>query len=86
MSMPFGMPGPGGSLGTCAICGQNFLLEILMGRTVKTLHLDGVDSELFMHADCAKNIKDGMDWHDLPDGPLKSAYEKANKEPEKEPK
>lgn len=27
----FSMPGPGGSLGKCALCGECFLKEILLG-------------------------------------------------------
>jgi len=74
----FGMPGPGGSLGQCAVCGQNFLLEIITGQTVKTLHIEGVTEELFIHAACAPLIKNGMDWKDLPAAsPLRAAWEKA---------
>lgn len=75
MKESFGMPGPGGSLGECAICGESFLLEIITGGKVKTIQIDGVDQILHLHEKCVPLIKDGMDWHDLPDAsPLKQAF------------
>ncbi len=77
MKKPFGMPGIGGSLGMCALCGKDFLLEILMNTTVKTLDIEGCENQLFAHAKCAKEFE-GKTLQDLPDAsPLKQATLKA---------
>lgn len=79
MKSPAGMPGPGGSLGWCAICGKPFLLEILMNKTVKSFEVDGCDNTLFAHAACLKSLpKDGnFDVLTLPpESPLRQAYER----------
>lgn len=75
-----GMPGINGSLGCCAICGKDFLSEILTNRKVKTFAMDGFDMNLCAHAGCFKLLKDGMDWRTLPDGPLRKAYAEANQQ------
>ncbi len=76
---PFGMPGPGGSLGKCAVCGGNFLAEILLGQSVNSIELHGVDQTLYLHYKCAPLLKNGMDWKDLPPAsPLRAAFEKAD--------
>lgn len=75
-------PGIGGSLGQCAICGKDFMLEILIGATVRTFQMDGVEGVLCAHRDCLQTLEEipqGVDnWKALPDGPLRQAYEKAN--------
>lgn len=79
----FGMPGPGGSLGQCALCGKPFLAEVLLGKRVKSFRIQ--NNELFGHDDCLKRIQsiqrarggriDAL--HDLPaESPLRLAFEK----------
>ena len=72
------MPGPGGSLGMCALCGDTFMLEILMGKMVHTVSVDGFDKDVCLHDKCIKVLEsNGPDWQTLPEGPLRRAYEKA---------
>ena len=72
------MPGPGGSLGMCALCGGMFLKEIICGEMVPTVSIEGMDKDICLHQKCLKVLKDnGKDWHTLPDGPLRKAYQKA---------
>lgn len=72
------MPGIGGSLGMCALCGDGFLTEIIFGRLVKTVSIVGMDKDVCLHDKCAVVLEaNGPDWHLLPDGPLRKAYEKA---------
>lgn len=74
MSKTFGMPGPGGSLGQCAICGKPFLAEVLLGETVKEFNVNGTDQGLFGHKKCLKEIANIKTFDELPDGPLRDAY------------
>ena len=77
------MPGIGGSLGMCALCGEGFILEILTGRTVPTVEIVGMDKDVCLHQKCLEILNNnGPDWHRLPDGPLRRAYEKAATEKE----
>jgi len=72
------MPGPGGSLGLCALCGDTFMAEILLGKKVQTVEIEGMDKDVCLHAKCLTVLrKNGTDWHTLPDGPLRRAYAKA---------
>lgn len=78
MSDHFGIPGIGGSLGQCALCGQNFLLEILLNKPVKSFAVDGVKQTLYGHDDCLKKYTGTLDAADLPESsPLRQAWEKA---------
>lgn len=78
------MPGPGGSLGLCALCGDTFLAEILMGKRVQTVEIAGMDKDVCLHQKCLTALKkNGPDWHTLPEGPLRRAYEKAATEQER---
>ena len=75
------MPGPGGSLGMCALCGDTFMAEILLGRRVQTVEIEGFDKDVCLHLKCLKVLEqNGPDWRTLPDGPLRRAYEKAASE------
>jgi hypothetical protein len=75
--MPFGMPGPGGSLGECALCGKPFLTEILLGKRVKSFTVAGSSNSLFGHNDCLKTFQ-GKEFSDLPpESALRQAYERA---------
>lgn len=78
MKKPSGMPGIGGSLGQCALCGENFLLEIILGKSVPSFEVGGCSNTLFGHDKCLKKLRDGMDWEDLPaKSPLREAYQKS---------
>ena len=72
------MPGPGGSLGMCALCGDSFMAEILLGTMVQTVEIVGMDKDVCLHEKCLKVLSEnGPDWHTLPEGPLRRAYETA---------
>ena len=62
----------------CALCGDTFIAEILMGKHVQTVEIVGMDKDVCLHGKCLKVLqKNGPDWHNLPDGPLRRAYQKA---------
>lgn len=66
-SIHFGAPGIGGSLGQCAICGENY----------DTLELKGVPQTLYVHPACGDNISEylGDKWITLPDkSPIRIAF------------
>lgn len=78
----WGMPGPGGSLGRCAVCGDAFMKEILFGDSVVTFRVGFVEDELCAHGECIDVLKgcveDGkLVPERLPDGPLLKAYQDA---------
>ena len=79
MSGLYGMPGIGGGLGQCAVCGKSFVKEVLLGRLVRTIEIDGIDGELCIHDACLNRLAliRGKDWELLPDGPLREIYERA---------
>ncbi len=61
------------------MCGDTFLKEILMGETVQTIGVEGFDKDMCVHIKCLDVLKqNGPDWHTLPIGPLRRAYEKAS--------
>ncbi len=74
----FGVPGIGGSLGKCAICGDNFITEILLGKSVQKFQVSGIEQMLYAHDKCEKIAKKliepngKLDLRKLPNGPLKS--------------
>jgi hypothetical protein len=62
----------------CALCGDTFLAEILMGKRVQTVEIEGMDKDVCLHDKCLTVLKkNGSDWRTLPEGPLRRAYEKA---------
>ena len=72
----YGMPGPGGSLGECALCGECFIKEILFGENVSSFRMGGVTQELFGHKKCLKEFE-GKTCLDLPaKSAIRKAYEK----------
>lgn len=76
----YGMPGPGGSLGECALCGEPFLKEILFGETVKSFKMGGVKQELFGHEKCLKAFE-GKTCLDLPEKSIiRKTYESQQRE------
>jgi hypothetical protein len=67
----YGFPGPGGSLGMCPICGQNFLGEIILGKTVKSFQINLSEQTFFGHDKCLTFLKtldkDDRWWEKLPE-------------------
>jgi len=78
----WGMPGPGGSLGECAVCGEGFIVECLMGTLVRAFTVDGIDWQLWGHSKCIEAVKEITDgnWSKLPDGPLRQAFARHHKQ------
>jgi hypothetical protein len=61
----------------CALCGKNFLVEIITSVTVKVLEVDGCDQTLVAHDKCIEEYQ-GKKYLELPVGsPLRDAFEKA---------
>jgi hypothetical protein len=87
MNDPVGAPGIGGSLGQCALCGGNFLYEILMGKSVKSITASGCNQTLFAHDACITKYADRkLDCENLPaSSPLRQAYERAQRERSPQP-
>jgi hypothetical protein len=76
----YGIPGPGGSMGTCALCGENFLAQIITGARVKSFTVDQAPGTTFYgHDKCLEQFaKPGLQYTDLPEGsPLRQAFERA---------
>lgn len=68
-----GIPGIGGSLGQCQVCGQNFMMEIIMSQKVASFMMDNFpDQMLYANHKCVGLVKAGMDYESLPDGPIKT--------------
>ena len=75
------LPGIGGSIGMCPVCGKGFLAEILLGKSVPQIEIVGLEpSTHCVHDKCNKLLKkvQGKSYELLPDGPLKAAYAKAH--------
>lgn len=63
----------------CALYGDTFLKEILMGQSVQTVEIVGMDKDVCLHEKCFAVLQqNGPDWRTLPDGPLRRAYEEAD--------
>lgn len=74
----YGKPGPGGNIGKCAVCGNTFLLEVLLGTKVYPFGVDGIERTLWAHEKCRDLIlKLEGKWQSLPTGPLREAFAKA---------
>ncbi len=75
----WGMPGPGGSLGECAVCGETFMTEILLGKGVQSFSVKGIPQRLYAHDACIDKLKKitstDNNWEKLPHGPLRKAFE-----------
>ena len=53
-----GIPGPGGSLGECAVCGESFIKEILLDESIAPFNLSYVNDTLYAHnPDCVAILK-----------------------------
>lgn len=77
MTGTVGMPGIGGSLGQCQVCGETFIGEIVLGKTVMVGRVSGMNCDVAVHSACAKLLQN-RPWRDLPDGPIRQAFEEAN--------
>jgi hypothetical protein len=83
-----GMPGPGGSLGQCGVCGKNFMLEIIMGKNVHVCGLEGLKEDFCVHDSCAdllQKVQSAQNWELLPEGPLRKCFENAEHAKEVQP-
>lgn len=75
-------PGIGGSLGECVLCGKSFALEVITGKSIATVHMDGFGyTALPLHGACLETLEGmkGQGWEKLPDGPLRREFEKSAK-------
>ena len=73
----FSMPGPGGSLGKCALCGDPFFYEVLMGETIATMKCSWFpEKTLPLHHKCADKLEHIKVATDLPPGPLRTAWDR----------
>lgn len=72
-------PGIGGSLGQCVVCGDTFALEILTGKSVDMMRVNGIDADLPLHRKCKKKLPKDGDWKKLPEGPLRQEFEQVAK-------
>jgi len=93
MTGHYGMPGPGGSMGRCAVCGDTFIggvvLDMMgMDNGIVSFSVGFIEQTLYCHAPKCKDILKvaftaGVDgdsaavMEELPDGPLKEAMAKA---------
>ena len=81
MSEHWGIPGIGGSLGKCAVCGDAFAYEVLTGENVISFHMKAFKQTLYGHKKCADYLeqfcKEGKTWEELRDGPIKQAFQEA---------
>lgn len=80
------MPGPGGSLGTCAICGKSFVVEVMLGRRVHAFSIAQVQGDLFCHDACKTKFgscKSLLDWPEA--SPVRRAVLAHNKQFEDKP-
>ena len=78
----YSIPGPGGSLGMCAVCGDTFLKEILLGEKVPMMSMTGIDRELPVHKACGDKIANlNGRWPEIrdkfPPGPLRDAMDES---------
>jgi len=81
----YGIPGPGGSLGMCAVCGETFLKEVLFSETVQMLRVDPIDRDLPVHKKCGDAIVSLQgSWSEIrdkfPPGPLHDAFDEWQRE------
>ena len=88
----WGMPGPGGSMGRCAVCGKDFLVGVLMDLSgypsgIQQFSVGCIEETLYAHAPkCIDALRDSLADGEiviekLPAGPLKQALQ----EPEIDP-
>lgn len=79
----FGIPGVGGSLGMCALCGECFAKEIMLGEDVRSFKQAGSDTTFYAHDKCLEDSKGLKTLLDLPAAsPLRLLYERQQEESE----
>lgn len=79
-TLRYSIPGPGGSLGACAVCGECFLTEILQGKSVDCIGINGLAKNLPVHDKCGKAVMECQGpWAEIrdkfPRGPLYDCFE-----------
>jgi hypothetical protein len=74
--MKLDYPGIGGSLGQCVLCGESFAMEVILGKNVPMIGIDGFGKDLPVHQKCLDSLMKikGQGWESLPEGPLRQAY------------
>lgn len=89
-TLRYSIPGPGGSLGSCAVCGECFLAEILLGKSVDCIGINGLDKNLPVHEKCGKAVMECQGpWAEIrdkfPRGPLYDCFEEEYSAPKEIP-
>ena len=83
------IPGIGGSLGECVLCGKPFLAEVLFGKSVQMILIQGMNRKVPIHTACTPILQavvdSGGNWRTLPDGPLRQEFERATKKTQETP-
>jgi len=83
-TVKYGIPGIGGSLGMCAVCGESFAAELMLHKPVDAIRISVIDASLPVHDECGalvmKISTEDSDWRKLPSGPLRAAFEEAEKD------
>lgn len=74
------IPGVGGSLGMCAICGESFVRECIFGQATAGMKISGFDRTLPVHDACGDKVKSLQGpWEEIrdkfPKGPLYDCFE-----------
>jgi len=80
----FAIPGIGGSLGMCAICGKSFATEMILGKSVASLSVSGLDRKVPVHDKCGDTVVALQGpWEQIrdkfPKGPMFDAFEEEYK-------
>jgi len=74
------IPGIGGSLGQCVVCGESFATEVIMGQSVDMMRVRGIDANLPIHRKCKEKLPTDGDWKKLPPGPLREEFARVSHE------
>ncbi len=90
MGESVGCPGIHGSLGQCAVCGENFLTEIVFNESVDSFTIPQSDQTLYAHKDCLNRMEKMSEQNktmlDLPEkSPLRKAAEKMQRKAQNDP-
>ncbi len=65
----------------CALCGESFAAEVLMGKVVQTFKQAGSDTTFCAHDKCLEDSKNCKTLLDLPEkSPLRQRYEQQERE------
>lgn len=79
-TLKYAIPGVGGSLGSCAICGEAFVRECILGESVSGLRIGGFSESLPVHDKCADLVVNLQgSWEEIranfPKGPMYDCFE-----------